>query len=170
MTKLGWIKPDTKDLCYLRWDPKVERLKPDPEREAHREALPYAQGIATVEAIRILVGKVGPVSRFHPGRQIEEEMKGSSVTFSLQLSLFNEESVQLRKYMTELTGNSITQLMAMAWKPERAGRSALANQVQRSIQNPSSSSSSNGRVVHKPVLRKVKCSWKRHIPFIGQRV
>ncbi|CAE7194608.1 unnamed protein product [Symbiodinium sp. CCMP2592] len=66
MTKLGWIKPETKDWCYLRWDPQAERLKTDPEKEA----LPFSQGIATVE-----------------------------------------DAIQLRKHMSLLNGNSITQLM-----------------------------------------------------------
>ena len=97
-----------------------------------------------MEAIRVLVSKVGPVSRFHPSRQIEGEMKGNNVTFSMQLSLFDENATQLRKYMAELTGCSITQVMALAWKPEKSGRSALAHQVQRSIPAPSSYGSGSG--------------------------
>ena len=71
-------------------------------------------------------------------------MKGNNVTFSMQLSLFDENATQLRKYMAELTGCSITQVMALAWKTEKSGRSALANQVQRSIPAPSSYGSGSG--------------------------
>ena len=30
MTKLGWIKPETKDWCYLRWDPTSGKASPGP--------------------------------------------------------------------------------------------------------------------------------------------
>ena len=134
LIKLGWMKQDTLDWYYLRWDPKVERLRQDETREP----IPCAKGVATVEAIRLLVSQTGPVTRFHPSRGIEEEMKGSTVTFSLQLALFDPGAVQLRGYLQELANNAITQIMAFAWRPERPGRSQVANGVQKTIQAPSS--------------------------------
>ena len=111
----------------------MERLKPDETKDP----LPYAKGVATVEAVRLLVSRTGPVTRFHPSRGIEEEMKGSNVTFSLQLALFDQGAVQLRGYLQELTNNAITQIMAFAWRPERPGRSQVANGVQKTMQAPS---------------------------------
>ncbi|CAE7370346.1 unnamed protein product, partial [Symbiodinium sp. CCMP2456] len=127
MAKLGWISTEPLKWNYLKWDPKVERLRHD----TAREALGYEQGIATVEAILALVRKTGPVTRFHPSRSIEEEMKGSNVTFSMQLALYGEEATQLKEHMATLTNCSITQLMALSWRPERGGRSNVANMVQK---------------------------------------
>ena len=132
MKKLGWISDAPIKWNYLKWDPKVERLKHDTKREG----LPFEQGVAVVEAILVLVQKTGPVTRFHPSRTVEEEMRGSNVTFSMQLALYGEEAHQLRQHMALLSGSSITQLMAMAWRPERPGRSNVANLVQKTMQNP----------------------------------
>ena len=132
MAKLGWIKADTKDWCYLKWDAVNERLKEDNTRDP----LPFAQGIATVEAILVLVGQLGPVTRFHPSRRVEETMKGSVIVFSLQTALLGAAAQQLRDHLNLLSNCSITQLMAFSWRPERPGRSDAANLVQRTIQQP----------------------------------
>lgn len=140
MGKLGWISTEPLKWNYLKWDPKVERLRHD----TTKEALGYEQGIATVEAILALVRKTGPVTRFHPSRTIEEEMKGSNVTFSMQLALYGEEATQLKEHMATLTNCSITQLMALSWRPERAGRSNVANMVQKTMQAPGGEGEGNG--------------------------
>ncbi|CAE7939773.1 Pol, partial [Symbiodinium necroappetens] len=111
MKKLGWISDAPMKWNYLKWDPKAERLKQDTKREG----ISFEQGVAVVESILVLVQKTGPVTRFHPSRTVEEEMRGSNVTFSMQLALYGEEAHQLRQHMATLTGSSITQLMAMAW-------------------------------------------------------
>ncbi|CAE7852282.1 unnamed protein product, partial [Symbiodinium necroappetens] len=132
MKKLGWISDAPMKWNYLKWDPKAERLKQDTKREG----ISFEQGVAVVESILVLVQKTGPVTRFHPSRTVAEEMRGSNVTFSMQLALYGEEAHQLRQHMATLTGSSITQLMAMAWRPERPGRSNVANLVQKTMQSP----------------------------------
>eukprot|EP00439_Symbiodinium_sp_Y106_P015521 s2429_g2.t1 len=68
--------------CYLRWDPKIERLRPEQDRSlCHMTKALRGRGLPG------LGGEFGPVTRFHPSRQIEEEMHGSNVTFSMQLRI-----------------------------------------------------------------------------------
>eukprot|EP00439_Symbiodinium_sp_Y106_P070723 s4608_g12.t1 len=133
LKKLGWISTDPLKWNYVKWDAKAERLKHDESREP----ITYEEGCATVAAIQVLVSKTGPVTRFHPNRAVEENMKGDNITFSVQLAMFGEEVQQLREHMLfKLSGNAITQIMAMSWRPERSDRSQLAKEVQRSIMAP----------------------------------
>ena len=74
------------------------------------------------------------VSRFHPSRPIEEEMRGKSIAFTLQLAMMSDEARTLRTYLNELSGLAAMQLLAMTMRPEKPGRSALANLIQRAIQ------------------------------------
>eukprot|EP00439_Symbiodinium_sp_Y106_P045357 s534_g5.t1 len=67
-------------------------------------------------------------------RPIEEEMRGKSIAFTLQLAMMSDEARTLRTYLNELSGLAAMQLLAMTMRPEKPGRSALANLIQRAIQ------------------------------------
>ena len=132
LSKLGRVDLEPLKWHYVKWDANSERLK----RDESREPITYEEGCAIVAAIHVLVSNTGPVTRFHPNRKVEENMKGSNMAFSVQLAMFGEEVHQLRLHMAKLTGNAITQIMALSWRPERPDRSQLANAVQRNILAP----------------------------------
>ena len=77
LVQLGWLKADPVSWHYIRWDQQAKRHKLD----ATKDPLTYEKVVATVEAILTLVQKVGVVSRFHPSRPVEEEMRGKEHRF-----------------------------------------------------------------------------------------
>ena len=130
LVQMGWLKADPVSWSYIRWDQQSKRHVTDETKEP----LTYEKLAATVEAILTLVQQVGVVSRFHPSRPIEEEMWGKSIAFTLQLAMMSDEARTLRTYLNELSGLAAMQLLAMTMRPEKPGRSALANLIQRAIQ------------------------------------
>ena len=122
---LGWYDPATKEWAYLRWNASDKALEKDPNRS----------GVSTDAVLEALasIDTAAPqqhaVARFHPTRPLAAEMKGESLTFLVQFGQQNDHAEKLCTVMPLLCGLAVTQLIAMAIKPERLQRSNLANLV-----------------------------------------
>ena len=126
---LGWMEPEALVWRYVQWGPAAERLKP----QIDREGVPLEKVAALIASIQELVAKEGAVRRFHPNRKLEATMGGHNLTFGLQMSICGEASKSIREHLAILSGLAATQLIGMGLRPERPGRSHLANQIQRQI-------------------------------------
>ena len=62
-------------------------------------------------------------------------MAGRNLTFILQLAVNVQAAHGIRDQLTELMGSSVLQLIGMNTRPDRQGRSLLANLVQKGIIN-----------------------------------
>ncbi|CAE7366457.1 unnamed protein product [Symbiodinium sp. CCMP2592] len=130
LVQMGWLKADPVSWHYIRWDQQTQKHKIDDTKEP----LKYEKVAEIVEGVLYLVQKIGVVSRFHPSRPVEEEMRGKSIAFTLQLAMMSDKARTLRQYLTDLSGLAAMQLLATTMRPEKPGRSALANLIQRAMQ------------------------------------
>eukprot|EP00439_Symbiodinium_sp_Y106_P002202 s5817_g1.t1 len=128
--KLGWYDHDKRTWAYVKWDADNERLAPD----TAKEPLTFERLSAVVASLQQLAEVPHTVMRFHPSRPMEETMGGRNLTFTLQLCILGDSSKQFREHLGLLTGSAVTQLVGMGLRPERASRSALANLIQKQIQ------------------------------------
>jgi len=129
LVQMEWLMAEPVSWCFLRWDANAGKHRKDESKSP----MPFERVMAIIEAVLVLVQKNEVVTRFHPSRPVEAEMKGKSMAFTIQLAMMNDDARTLRQHLNDLSGLAATQLLAMSMRPERPGRSALANLVQKGI-------------------------------------
>lgn len=130
MRKLGWMQADALTWHYVKWDPTAERLVPIQDKPG----VTLEQVAAVTASIQQLADSEDAIMRFHPSRPLEKSMGGKNLTFTLQMSLFGDESGSIKEHLELLSGLAATQLIGLNLRRERPGRSNLANLIQKYIQ------------------------------------
>ena len=129
LAKLGWLTEDHSSWAFLQWSPVEKRMVVAKDKE------PVAVDSATalVEKIREMVSEPGLVVRFHPTRPLAETMTGESLTCCLQVSVREPRAMLLYDDLSTLSGLACAQLIGVGLRRDRAGRSALAQAISKTM-------------------------------------
>ncbi|CAE7947378.1 unnamed protein product [Symbiodinium sp. KB8] len=115
---------------FLQWDAaQGKHIKAQVEPLSHREA---------VESVRMLLRLATfphVVGRFHTLRKLTATPSGDVIPFTLMAQNRTAESHQLYNLMYRLARNSVWHLIGATRRPTKIGRSPLAKQLDRMIQN-----------------------------------
>ena len=132
LVKLGWLGASPIEWRYVKWDPSAGQLKPD----TSKNPVSYEKAAAVAASLQHMAHSTGVFTRFHPTRPLEPEMRGKNLVFQIQIALLGPDAAQVRVHLDTLSGLAVTQLLAVAIRRERGGRSELANLIQKMISNP----------------------------------
>ncbi|OLQ02841.1 hypothetical protein AK812_SmicGene14271 [Symbiodinium microadriaticum] len=127
MVSLKWVKAEPLQWCYIKWNPEKKAHEVDETKEPKD----HSRVMAAICSLQTLIKVPGALARFHPTRPIEETMAGRNLTFILQLAVNIQAAHAIRDQLAELMGSSVLQLIGMNTRPDRQGRSILANLVQK---------------------------------------
>ena len=115
---------------FLQWDAaQGKHIKAQVEPLSHREA---------VESVRVLLRLATfphVVGRFHALRKLTATPSGDVIPFTLMAQNRTAESHQLYNLMYRLARNSVWHLIGATMRPTKIGRSPLAKQLDKMIQN-----------------------------------
>ncbi|CAE7260287.1 unnamed protein product [Symbiodinium necroappetens] len=115
---------------FLQWDAaQGKHIKAQVEPLSHREA---------VESVRVLLRLATfphVVGRFHALRKLTAAPSGDVIPFTLMAQNRTAESHQLYSLMHRLARNSVWHLIGATMRPTKIGRSPLAKQLDKMIQN-----------------------------------
>ncbi|CAE7209713.1 unnamed protein product [Symbiodinium microadriaticum] len=115
---------------FLQWDAaQGKHIKAQVEPLSHREA---------VESVRVLLRLATfphVVGRFHALRKLTAAPSGDVIPFTLMAQNRTAESHQLYNLMHRLARNSVWHLIGATMRPTKIGRSPLAKQLDKMIQN-----------------------------------
>ena len=114
---------------YVRWNAEKKCLEPD----MTRDGTTLTAVLSELEAILALLTVEGTVTRFHPTWPLTSSMAGESLTCCLQMGMMATESRRLHEHIRHLCGLAVTQLIGMNIRPERMGRSQLAQMISRAL-------------------------------------
>eukprot|EP00439_Symbiodinium_sp_Y106_P067316 s1050_g11.t1 len=131
MVALKWVNLEPPQWRYVKWNPGKKAHMVDETREPKD----HSRIMAAICSLQTLIKVPGALARFHSTRPIEENMAGRNLTFILQLAVNVQAAHGIRDQLTELMGSSVLQLIGMNTRPDRQGRSLLANLVQKGIIN-----------------------------------
>ncbi|CAE7803157.1 unnamed protein product, partial [Symbiodinium sp. CCMP2456] len=88
------------------------------ERDGSKPGVTTEAVLSIMDDIDKAVPQPYAVTRFHPTRPLAAEMKGESLTFMVQFGQQNDHAEKLCTVVPVLCGLAVTQLIAMAIKPE----------------------------------------------------
>ncbi|CAE7024654.1 unnamed protein product, partial [Symbiodinium sp. CCMP2456] len=114
LESLGWFDPKTQVWSYLKWNAQEKSL----ERDSSKPGVTTEAVLSIMDDIDKAVPQPYAVTRFHPTRPLAAEMKGESLTFMVQFGQQNDHAEKLCTVVPVLCGLAVTQLIAMAIKPE----------------------------------------------------
>ncbi|OLP99483.1 hypothetical protein AK812_SmicGene17950 [Symbiodinium microadriaticum] len=131
MTKvkqMGLVEGET--YVYLQWDASQgKHIRAQVEPLTHREAVESVRMLLRLSTYPHVVG------RFHALRKLTANMSGDVIPFTLMAQNRTAESHQLYNLMHRLARNSVWHLIGATMRPTKIGRSPLAKQLDRMIQN-----------------------------------
>ena len=129
LKQLGWLSTDLGAWHFIQWSQDQKRLIAD----AAMNPIAVEEAISLVSEIHDMVSEPGLVVRFHPTRPLATNMSGESVTCCLQVSVREPKAAVLYDKLSVLAGLACTQLIGMGLRKDRAGRSALAQNIAKSM-------------------------------------
>lgn len=117
---------------YLQWDHQDKTLKP-----SSRDPISSEEASKMIERIHTLANQPELIHRFTALKPMPSDQVGPTsnvvIPWRLDISLRSSASQELFDLLTKLTGNGLTQLIAVRLRPSTLQRSPLAQAVARTL-------------------------------------
>ncbi|CAE7731399.1 unnamed protein product [Symbiodinium sp. CCMP2592] len=118
------------NYVYLKWDAQSKQHVRD-----DRQPLPHTEAVQTVLNIQQLCTFPDVIGRFHAMRPLVANHSSEVVPFLLTIQNRSVASQQMHALLHRLCRNGCTHLVAMTMRPAKLGRSPLAQQLEKQVQN-----------------------------------
>ncbi|CAE7239329.1 unnamed protein product [Symbiodinium sp. CCMP2456] len=118
---------------YLQCNAKEKKLEIKPDRDP----MEVAEVKIMLKELTSLVLLPLTVLRFHATRKLEQDLQGDILPMVLEIGMRTPEADQAWKYFQRLSHSRACRAMAMSLRPDKLGRSALANNVQKMTESMS---------------------------------
>lgn len=118
---------------YLQYNAKEKKLEIKPDREP----MEVAEVKTTLKELSSLVLLPLTVLRFHATRKLEKDLQGDILPMVLEIGMRTPDADRAWKHFQRLSHSGACRAMAMSLRPDKLGRSALANNVQKMTESMS---------------------------------
>ena len=125
------ILDESCNVPYLEWNPSERKL----QIKKDRDPMTLSQVLELLKQMQVLILQPFAVLRFHTTRELVQNMQSDVVPLMLQIGSRTAECHQLWNGFYRLSHSGACSVVATSLRGDRMGRSALAQAIQRMIED-----------------------------------